>query len=84
MIQAGCGVAEAAGQKKGGAGGLKFEAAETAHLQRAGVAATDDSPKFGGGDVTTTLLAILTADGSFPSTTEVPPLPPPRRPPRRA
>mmetsp|Transcript_19360 Transcript_19360/g.58510 ORF Transcript_19360/g.58510 Transcript_19360/m.58510 type:complete len:958 (+) Transcript_19360:236-3109(+) len=59
-----------AGQKKGGAGGLKFEAAETAHLQRADIPVTDDSPKFGSDDVTTTLLQILAADGTFPDSTE--------------
>lgn len=59
-----------AGQKKGGAGGIKFEAAETAHLKSKGILTTDDSPKFAAEDVETTILHIVAPDGSFPDTTE--------------
>jgi len=59
-----------AGQKKGGAAGLKFEAEATAHLQRSGVPLTDDSPKYSPDACATELLAILTSDG-FVDSTEV-------------
>jgi len=59
-----------AGQKKGGAAGLKFEAEATAHLQRSGVPLTDDSPKYSPNACATELLAILTSDG-FVDSTEV-------------
>lgn len=58
------------GQKKGGAAALKFEAEATAHLQRTNVPVTNDSPKFGGDDAATQLLAVLSPSG-FVDSTEV-------------
>ena len=59
-----------ASQKKGGAAGLKFEAEATATLARTRVPLTDDSPKYGTADCSTTLLAILTKEGFVQSTAE--------------
>ena len=56
------------GQKKGGAAALKFEAEATAHLQRTNVPVTNDSPKFGGDDAATQLLAVLSPSGFLDST----------------
>ncbi len=60
---------EGAASKKGGGGGLKFEAEATAHLQRSGVPVTDDKPKYQPEDVATRLLAIL-SEGGFVQSTE--------------
>ncbi len=57
-----------AGQKKGAASSLKFEAEATGHLQATGVPTTKDGPKYSALDVPTTLLAILSKDGFVQST----------------
>ena len=59
-----------AASKKGGGGGLKFEAEATAHLQNSGVPVTDDKPKYEQQDAATRLLAIL-SEGGFVQSTEV-------------
>ncbi len=59
---------EGAASKKGGGGGLKFEAEATAHLQRSGVPVTDDKPKYRPEDAATRLLAILSESGFVQST----------------
>ena len=64
-----------AASKKGGGGGLKFEAEATAHLQRSGVPVTDDKPKYRQEDVATRLLAIL-SEGGFVQSTEARAAPP--------
>jgi alanyl-tRNA synthetase len=57
-----------AGQKKGGANGLKFEAEATAYLQSNGVPLTDDKPKYGQANVATPVRAILSRSGFVQST----------------
>ncbi|PRW58002.1 alanine--tRNA ligase isoform A [Chlorella sorokiniana] len=61
-----------AGQKKGAAANLKFQAAETAWLQNSGVPLTNDEPKYAQADVATKVLAILGKDGFVQSTKELP------------
>lgn len=60
-----------AGAKKGGANGLKFEAEATAWLASKNISHTDDSPKYGSGDVTARIVAILSKGGFVQSSTEV-------------
>lgn len=61
-----------AGQKKGAAQELKFEAEATAYLQNSGAPLTNDQPKYEAADVAAKVLAILTKDGFKQSTAEVP------------
>ena len=58
--------------KKGGAGGLKFEAEATGHLQKTNVPLTDDQSKYAQGDTATRLLAILSDKGFVQSTQVIP------------
>ncbi|KAK9836990.1 hypothetical protein WJX81_004555 [Elliptochloris bilobata] len=58
----------AGGKAKDGAA-LKFEAAETAHLQSSGLLPTDDKPKFTAAQLHTKLRAILGSDGGFVQST---------------
>ncbi|KAG1655811.1 hypothetical protein FOA52_015847, partial [Chlamydomonas sp. UWO 241] len=52
-----------AANKKSAAGGIKFEAEATGHLQAHAVPLTDDEPKYGSADVQAKVLAILTTAG---------------------
>jgi alanyl-tRNA synthetase len=60
-----------AGQKKGGANGLKFEAEATAWLASNKIPLTDDSAKYTAEVVNTKVAAILAKNGFVQSTKEV-------------
>ena len=72
-----------AGQKKAAAAGIKFEAEATAALSSRAVPLTDDSPKYAGEDVRSTVLAILSRDGYVQSTAVRQPAGPPAEGPGR-